>query len=174
MKTKTSQAGFTRATAGFTLVEMMVAVGIFVIVAFVVTTAFLSLADANRKAQNIRLVMDNLNFAIDSMALKMREGSDYVELTDPSPGITFKTSDNEQVTYSRGERPDNGGGAIYCVGGPCGNSAPITAPQINVKYFKVKVSTDNSKKAVLLISGEAGSGKTLTTFNIQTTVSERK
>ena len=158
--------------AGFTLVEMMVAVGIFVIVAFIVTTAFLTLADANRKAQNIRLVMDNLNFAIDSMALKMREGSGYAELSSPN-GVSFNDSENNSVSYTLQTRPDGNTGAIYCAGGSCGAEAPITAPQVDVKEFKVLVSSDKSKKAVLLISGTAGAGKTLTTFNIQTTVSER-
>ena len=47
---------------GFTLIETMVSMAIFVIVAMVITTVFITIIDANRKAQSIRLVMDNLNF----------------------------------------------------------------------------------------------------------------
>ncbi|MDO8183680.1 MAG: type II secretion system protein [bacterium] len=170
--------GFTRATAGFTLVEMMVAVGIFVIVAFIVTTAFLSLADANRKAQNIRLVMDNLNFAIDSMALKMREGNKYNCTTYPEcSDLSFIRSDGFGATY---QFSAGSGGSLGRILGckssdssSCSAIVPITAPQIDIKKFSVILSGTTPKAALLLIQGTAGSGKTLSTFNIQTTVSER-
>ena len=60
---------------GFTLIEIMVAVSIFVVVALIATGAFITANQINQKAQAIKLIMDNLNFALDSMSLKIRKGT---------------------------------------------------------------------------------------------------
>lgn len=160
--------------AGFTLVEMMVAMTIFVVVAMTVTLAFITIADANRKAQSVRLVMDNLNFAIDSMALQMREGNNYVcNFPDlECDAISFSTFSGNNVTYGLvGNRIGK------CeTAGPvesCSTLSPITAPQVVINKFTVLLNNDETKRAVILIGGQAGTGKTKTDFNIQTTVSER-
>jgi len=62
---------------GFTLIEMIVAVGLFSIVMLVSISALLSLVDANRKAQALQSVMNNLNIAVDGMVREIREGSNY-------------------------------------------------------------------------------------------------
>lgn len=163
--------------AGFTLVEMLVAVAVFVMVAFIVTSTFLILANANRKAQSIRLVMDNLNFALDSMALRMREGSNYQCYPDTNPsdptscsGVSFIDGGNNTINYFlEGQR-------IYFCSGNCAGSIPVTAPEVEIKKFVVLINEpeDGGRAlAALLIKGVAGDGKTKTQFNIQTTVSER-
>ncbi len=63
---------------GFTLIEMIVAVSIFTIVMLVVVGALLSLNDSSRKAQALRTVIDNLNFAVEDMNRKIRTGSNYL------------------------------------------------------------------------------------------------
>ena len=50
---------------GFTLIEMMVAVSIFVIVAFIVTVTFINLTAAYRYSQGMQQIIDNLNFSLD-------------------------------------------------------------------------------------------------------------
>ena len=62
---------------GFTLVEMIVAVGLFAVVMIICVTALLSMVDANRKAQALQSVMNNLNVAIDGMVRAVRMGTDY-------------------------------------------------------------------------------------------------
>jgi len=63
--------------AGFTLLEMIVAIAIFAMVMLVATGALLSMVDANKKAQALQSVMTNLNFAIDTMSRNMRIGTNY-------------------------------------------------------------------------------------------------
>jgi len=53
----------------------MVAVSIFAIVALITTGALITVSNTNRKAQAIKLAIDNVNFALDSMILNFREGS---------------------------------------------------------------------------------------------------
>lgn len=173
MKSKSPQAGFT-------LVEMLVAVGIFVIVAFIVTSVFITLANANRKAQSIRLVMDNLNFAIDSVALKMREGTDYgcqANYGEDCDEVYFKTSGNQDITYFLREDAEGVGRIYTCEGRGenCPDETPITAEQVDINDFIVKINRDPGPRALatLLIKGTAGAGRSKTEFNIQTSVAER-
>jgi prepilin-type N-terminal cleavage/methylation domain-containing protein len=63
--------------AGFTLIEMIVAVGLFAVVMLVCTSALLSLVDANKKAQAMQSVTNNLNVAVDGMVRAVRMGTDY-------------------------------------------------------------------------------------------------
>lgn len=64
-------------TKGFTLIEMIVATGIFTIVMLVVVGSLISLNNESRKSRSIRLVTDNLSSAIDSMSRNVRMGSYY-------------------------------------------------------------------------------------------------
>ncbi|MEA1929897.1 MAG: type II secretion system protein [Patescibacteria group bacterium] len=75
--------------AGFTLIEIMVSVSIFVIVALIATGAFITANRVNKKAQAIKLVMDNLNFAVDSMVIKMRQGGAFYCLDEDEPSDSF-------------------------------------------------------------------------------------
>ena len=62
---------------GFTLIEMMVSVSIFAIVALITSGALVTASNVNRKAQAIKLAMDNISFAMDSMVLNFREAADF-------------------------------------------------------------------------------------------------
>lgn len=64
-------------TGGFTLVEIMVALGVFTIVAVVAMGAFLKIIDANKKSQTLKTAINNINFALESMSREMRVGSMY-------------------------------------------------------------------------------------------------
>ncbi len=63
--------------AGFTLVEMIVAVALFAVVMLVAVGALLSLTGANKKAQALQSVMNNLNIALDGMVRNVRMGTEY-------------------------------------------------------------------------------------------------
>lgn len=66
-----------RSARGFTLVEMIVAVGLFSIVMLISVGALMSLVTANRKAQALQSVMNNLNVAVDGMVRAVRVGTVY-------------------------------------------------------------------------------------------------
>lgn len=62
---------------GFTLVEMMVSIGIFTIILFLSTSALLSITITDRKSRAVRIAMDNLNLALEDMSRKIKTGSSY-------------------------------------------------------------------------------------------------
>lgn len=75
MKDKTTTSG--SLSKGFTLVELIVSLGLFTVVVLGATGAMLSMLDANRKAQAIRSAMDGLGFALDDIGRTVRVGWNY-------------------------------------------------------------------------------------------------
>lgn len=62
---------------GFTLVEMIVSLAVFTVVALIAVGALLKITDANKKSQTMKSVINNLNFALESMSREMRVGTVY-------------------------------------------------------------------------------------------------
>jgi prepilin-type N-terminal cleavage/methylation domain-containing protein len=66
-----------RGNRGFTLIEMIVAVALFAFVMVIAGATLLSLVYANRKAQALETVINNLDISLDGMVRAIREGSNY-------------------------------------------------------------------------------------------------
>ena len=62
---------------GFTLIEIIVSMAIFAVVAVVAVGALLKIIDSNKKAQNIQAAVTNLNFAMTTMSRELIVGSKY-------------------------------------------------------------------------------------------------
>lgn len=62
---------------GFTLVEMLVSIGLFAVVSTMSIGTLLVLIEANGRAQAMQLVMTNLSFSIDAMTREIRTGSNW-------------------------------------------------------------------------------------------------
>lgn len=69
---------------GFTLIEMIVSVGLFAIVMVVVSGAYLSLINLERKARALSDLMTNLSFVTDTMVRTIRAGTEYEIVTNGS------------------------------------------------------------------------------------------
>lgn len=63
--------------SGFTLIEMIVSVAIFSIVATITVGALLILISTNQQLQTEQNIMTNLSFALDSMTREIRTGTNY-------------------------------------------------------------------------------------------------
>ncbi|OGC84957.1 hypothetical protein A3F55_03000 [Candidatus Adlerbacteria bacterium RIFCSPHIGHO2_12_FULL_53_18] len=141
---------------GFTLIELMVSVTIFIVVMTISLGALLSISAAERKAEALKTVMNNLNFGLESMARTIRTGITYhcpagggaalYEPQDCSGGDDYfafeavggDINDNgDQVVYFYEPDPlDCGanhiGGCIMRSVASGANPLPITASEINV------------------------------------------
>jgi prepilin-type N-terminal cleavage/methylation domain-containing protein len=92
---------------GFTLVEMLIAITLFIIVAFISIGAILTIFSANKKSQTSKTVVDNLNYTIESMVRNIRfgktyhcgTGTPYNSLTNCSGGDTFIAVQSGANTY---------------------------------------------------------------------------
>jgi prepilin-type N-terminal cleavage/methylation domain-containing protein len=179
--------------SGFSLVEIMVAIGLFAVVMVVSTGSLLALVDANRKSQALHSVMTNLNVALDGMVRAIRMGTYYhcgnvgsrTEPRDCSGGdilLAFEPYGGDPETVSdqwvywydavtkRLYKSEDGGTTGYA----------ITAPEVEIEdmqFYVIGSSVGDTiqPKVVIVIDGTAGSEKvrTRTTFNIQATASQR-
>lgn len=66
-----------QAQSGFTLIEMIVSLGVFSVVVTIAVGALLVLIAANRQLQEEQGILTNLAFALDSMTRELRTGSHY-------------------------------------------------------------------------------------------------
>lgn len=135
---------------GFTLIELMVSVAIFAIIMVISLGALLSISAADRKSETVESVMNNLNFAVESMTRNIRTGYDYhcgtVSGGDCSSGGTlfkFTAQDGNSVVYTFNNSSECGqsgtvqGCILRCVGAGSAcdtddgtNFLPITAPEV--------------------------------------------
>ncbi len=67
----------TKLVSGFTLIEIIVSLAVFSVVAVVALGALTKIVDANKKAQTLQAAISNLNFAMESMSREMRVGANY-------------------------------------------------------------------------------------------------
>lgn len=168
---------------GFTLIEMVVSIGLFTIVLFIASSAFLTIVNSDRKARSIRVATDNLNLTLEDMSRRIKTGSKYYCGTTDSGGVGdcvggsssmfFNGQDGTRVGYSLSA----GGISRTFNGAP---ALPVTSPEINITNLKfiVKGSTvgDAFQPSVLVsVAGvlSGGPNATSTTFNLQTLVTQR-
>lgn len=185
---------------GLILLELVVALGIFLAVMTIGMGAVLAMYGLNKKSQSLKLVMTNLNFAVESMAREIVVGTDYRcddSGTDPfdcltgGGAITFCSSENQKVFYrfsedlksiqryvEKDEDEDT-----------CDEHSPdgdkfqdITAPEVEIEklhFFVEGTGTgtgdcEKQPRVVILIEGVAGvREEEKSEFSIQTTVSQR-
>lgn len=170
---------------GFTLVEMLVSVAIFTFVMLIATASIFTIVNANKKAESLKSVMDNLNFALESMTRNIRTGSAY-NCSSASGGdclaggtAFYFTSSQESgspvVEYylSNGQIMEN---EPYTSGW---TPLPITAAEIHIStlefYLIGSAARDGLQPRVIMsVIGSAGTSTTATQFRIQTTLSQRQ
>lgn len=62
---------------GFTLIEIIVSLAIFSIVALVAVGALIKIVDANKKAQSLKTAINNVNYALEAISRDVRAGTNY-------------------------------------------------------------------------------------------------
>lgn len=157
---------------GFTLVELIVSIGIFALVVTTALGSLLVILDTNRETRAMQLVMDNVQFAVDEMIRDIRTGSEYdfPSSNNDCNGINFDfvDSDGNSVTYRC-----SGAAIQKSISG--GGFSAITAPEITITRLQFIEKTGGSQPlALITITGEveADTGETRS-FSLQTLVSQR-
>src|SRR3989344_2814078 len=90
--------------AGYTIIETMIAVSLFLVVITTGTNALLNANVVHQKSQDIREEMDNLSFILEDMSRNMRTGSNFhcISLTDSMPPTTSYSSPQSCVNGRKG------------------------------------------------------------------------
>lgn len=192
---KKIEARFTTAKqqAGFTLVEVLVALTLFIFVVLAAVSALYSVNDAYRKVTAMRSVLDNLSFAMESMSRTVRTSRHIIcngtantsgDRNCPFPNnpasrlsmyslvheyeIEYRLNATTQQLEKRSKE-----------GGVWGGWIAITAPEIAIHSFSVFIQGSNSNEnlqpsVMLLVRGiaTAHTGDT-TPFALHTVISQR-
>ena len=167
---------------GFTLIEIIVSVAIFVIVMTIAIGAVLSAVDANRKAQSISTVINNLNIAVEGMVRDLRTGENYTTITgceSTNACISFEDKAGRKVEYNlRTPAGENGNIEKNVVGFTDEyDEGRITSDEVNIEEAEFKLmgdgTSDGPERILVRLKGYAGAGKTRSDFNIQTVVTSR-
>lgn len=123
--------------SGYTLLEMIVAVGIFSIIMLTATGAFLTLIKLDREARLSNDVVTNLSFAVDSMARAIRTGTNYdcnlvsgglQNCASGGSSMQFLDADGRTVTYAL-----TGGQIVATIVSGTTVTAPLTDPRITIQ-----------------------------------------
>jgi prepilin-type N-terminal cleavage/methylation domain-containing protein len=164
---------------GFTLVEMIVAVGIFTLVAVAAVSALMSVIDANQRSRSLAQTNNNLNFSLQTMVREIRNGFSYG--CDPdNPGDTTKDCSESSFGFTNADRDDvsyelNNKSITRTVTG--GSSQTLTPPQVTVDHLRFDVvgasNNNEQSRVVITIEAESGTGENSQTFNLQTTATQR-
>ncbi len=176
--------------SGFTLIEMIVSVALFGIVMLVSVTALVALVDANRKAQALQSVINNLNIAIDGMSRAVREGSNYrcgsasggdctsggtVLYFEQHDGSTSNPNDDWVYQFRNGRIYKSTDGTTNPSSQVAITAGEVTIEDVTFFVFGSSRSDAVQPKVMMVLKGSAGTTKAnvKTTFHVQSTAVQR-
>lgn len=164
---------------------MIVALGVFAAAAMLATSSLLSLTDAQKKAYSLQSAYDNIRFSLEIMAKDIRTGDLYYcgssaddlpaapaprDCPSGGPALSYKNYPGNLIAYRI-----SGGRIEKFVDGILIGSMTSENMTINTLAFYVLDSESGRQPRItIVIKGEAGSGRSMSVFNLQTTVSQRK
>lgn len=187
-------------TRGYSLLELIVSLGIFSMVMLVVLGAYVTLISLDRQARANNQLASSLSFGIESMARSMRTGTEYScnATTIPSnctsnpgssisfclEGRTCRDGDAD-VQYLVTYFLKNDGSIGQCTGSLCTEttSVPLTDPRIDITTLRFYVrgvgvsgaDANIQPSVTFLVSGTmvTDAGET-SDFSIQTGATQRQ
>jgi prepilin-type N-terminal cleavage/methylation domain-containing protein len=163
---------------GFTLIEMLVSIALFAVVVTITFGTIVTVIDTNRKSQTLTLVMNNLNFSLESMTRTIKTSTDIVEEGSGEDKIYyFKDQDGDYVAYK-----EEDGQIKKCVSesDSCssGSFSPITASEVAIENFELTLldsGPNGQPRMFMVVNGKAQiTSRVSSDFSIQTTVSVRQ
>lgn len=117
---------------GYTLIELIIAVGLFSIIMTLASGAYFIMIDTNRRTQSIAAGVNDLAFALETMTRSIRTGASYAcngagDCLPPTGGDSFSFTDSNgaRITYNLAssaiQETKNGGAQV-----PLTDSSSIT------------------------------------------------
>jgi prepilin-type N-terminal cleavage/methylation domain-containing protein len=156
------------ANTGFTLIEVLVSVALFSIIAVLVVGAFMSVLDANRKARAERQVLDSTQSFIELMTREIRDTAGFTS-SCMGTSCSFWTPDgSNEIAYRLNGTTVERRSCSSCPW------EPMTDAGVQIDYLDFG-DTPSGSGVVVSISGIAQAGTAQETdFDIETTVAPRR
>lgn len=168
--------------SGFTLLEMLVSIGIFSVLVVSAIDITLGISNAQLKTASLQAIQDNIRFGLELVTKEMRTGTNYRLSSFCAPAgseISFITSAGEQrVYYLNAARK-----AIMRIRGSvnCANSIQFTAEEVSVNTLTIRLrgqtaGPDDGQPTITLAIKISSSDPKFggeTSINLQTTIVQR-
>ena len=172
---------------------MLVSVALFSVVIVIVAAAYLNLVNLDNQTRATNDLVNNLNFAVDTMARSIRTGTSYnCDTVSPSDsfhdcttiagtGLSFVNDQGTQIGYvwntSTHQLGECTAGAVPCTAAA---ATYFTDPRISITTMKFYVSGNDKTllqqpQVVLVIKGTLATDPShpIVSFDIQTTAVQR-
>jgi prepilin-type N-terminal cleavage/methylation domain-containing protein len=170
------------ASRGFTLMELIAALGLFTIVVFMGSSMFLTVMDVQRKSISLREAEDSLGYALNMMAREIRVGSNYnYNCSSDQCSFSFNNYLGDTITYELSSGSQIKIIKKTCIPDPnsdCGGvgqytNQPVTPSNVEINRLNFNVQQTNGPAMVTIIISATAGEKQKTELNLQTTVSQR-
>ncbi len=158
---------------GFSLVELIVATGLFTLVMTLAAGAYLLMINANRNAQAVATGINSLSFALETMTYSIRTGRNYNCPGASCQNFAFTNATNQAVSYNLLILP-NGQGKIQET--RAGVTSDLTDTSVNVsslRFYAVGTAGPlagdyQQARVTIVVSGAVSSGPGRTeNFNVE-------
>jgi len=180
----TSQRG------GFTLIEILVSMGVLGVIITIGISMIVVFASLQRRTINAQNALDNIRFAVDSMARDMRTGDKFCQADDCEPNPTCSWSGGGCTVFSFRQKLGNNDIVRYQLNNGVVETwrssrptwLPLTDPQRTVTKLRfyvrgAGVTPEEQQRVTILMEVQGGvsnkPGEIVTT-QVQTTVTKRK
>lgn len=156
---------------GFTLIETLVSVALFSIVMLVAVGSLVMVVVATQKARAQKIVINNLNSAMESMARAIRDGEEYV-ITNGGRTLQLTSENGDTITFTLNTTTDLIMRRINS--GPWQALTSDNVEMTNLGFSQVAIGDDESPRVQIVMAAVTeGRDNERTEFNLQTTVAER-
>ena len=156
--------------------EMIVAVGVFAVVATIAVGSLLVLTSIEQRVNSNQVNQDNIRFAVEAMAREIRTGLAFnTDSCSPSPCLSFTNLLNNYVVYSLDTatfalKRSEGGSTAY----------PGTAPEVKIEslnFYVIGVEPNDNYQPAETLALRATSPKDspkAVSLAVQTTISQNQ
>lgn len=178
---------------GFTLVEMIVSIGIFTVVLTLAVGSLMSILDGYGKAQALGTASNNINLVMEEMTRNIMQGNKYhcdindltVPITDafscPGAGsvdsMAFHSFRGGGQTVKYWLDNSSGSGVIWKEDNsgpsPLTSSDVINIESLDFYVFENETVSTEQPRVVIILKGEIPGGEIGDEFIVQTSVTER-
>ncbi len=155
---------FKRRRQGFTLLEFIVAITVFLVVITVAVGGFVRALKTHRQAMSLMAANSNVSAAIEQISREIRTGSNFVI---SGGALTFDNADGAPVTY------EASGGSITRTS--LSPAQSITDNNVIVDYLRFNLGPINNypPRIIINLGIRPNQPEINTSINFQTTISSR-
>lgn len=157
------------AERGLTMIELIVAIGIFSLVVVMVVGIFVLAIATQRHITALRNVNDNIRFTIESMAREIKTGKNF---SSGASLLSFTNAKSEAVIYRLNantiEKSTDGGTNYFTV-----TSSEVIINYLNFYLMGQLVGDGLEPRITITIGATSQVGNKSANLKIQTTISQR-